>query len=69
MGCGNFPIPIENYMELTDDTCATGFTHEQARRVRCTIATYRPTMAQAPDALFSDGFASGDLSGWAAHVP
>ena len=68
LGCGSFPIPIENYMELTDDTCATGFTHEQARRVRCTLATYRNTFAP-PDLVFSDGFESGDLAGWAAHLP
>jgi hypothetical protein len=45
-GCGGVPVPIDNYMELTDDTCMTGFTAEQAQRMRCTLVTYRPTLAQ-----------------------
>jgi len=69
LNCGSFPVPIENYMELTDDTCATGFTHEQARRIRCTLATYRSTLVTLPDALFRDGFDSGGLTAWSAHLP
>jgi hypothetical protein len=44
--CGGVPVPIQNYMELTDDTCMTGFSAEQAQRMRCTLATYRPDLAQ-----------------------
>jgi hypothetical protein len=67
--CGGVPVPIENYMELTDDLCMTGFTLEQVQRTRCTLATYRPGLATAPDAIFGDGFESGDLSRWTTHVP
>jgi hypothetical protein len=35
------PDPIHNYMDYTDDLCMWEFTHEQARRVRCTIDNYR----------------------------
>jgi hypothetical protein len=45
-GCSGVPIPVWNYMELTDDTCMTGFTAEQVQRMRCTLATYRSTLAQ-----------------------
>jgi hypothetical protein len=45
-GCGGIPAPIDNYMELTDDTCLTGFTAEQAQRMRCTLGTYRTALAQ-----------------------
>jgi len=45
-GCGGTPAPIDNYMELTDDTCMTGFTPEQAQRMRCTLGTYRTALAQ-----------------------
>lgn len=38
--------PIRNYMDYTDDTCMTNFTAEQAARMRCTLATYRPNLAQ-----------------------
>lgn len=39
--CGGFPIPAENYMELSDDACMTGFTNNQTRRMRCTLRFYR----------------------------
>jgi Pregnancy-associated plasma protein-A len=42
VACGGVPAPVHNYMELTDDACLTGFTAEQAQRVRCTLGTYRP---------------------------
>lgn len=64
--CGGVPIPAENYMELSDDGCLTGFTLEQARRLRCTIATYRSGLAGS---VFSDGFESGDGSRWSAVQP
>ena len=47
VSCNGAPPPITNYMELTDDSCMTGFTAEQARRMRCTLGTYRPLLARA----------------------
>jgi hypothetical protein len=38
------PDPIRNYMDYTDDTCMTNFTAEQAARIRCTLANYRPNL-------------------------
>ena len=69
VSCGGVPLPVENYMELSDDTCMTGFTPEQVQRMRCTLATYRDALAQVPDAIFADGFESGDLTRWTVHVP
>lgn len=43
--CTGVPVPVQNYMQLSNDTCMTGFTAEQAQRMRCTLATYRPTLA------------------------
>ena len=43
--CGGVTAPVTNYMELTDDACMTGFTPEQAQRMRCSLATYRPLLA------------------------
>jgi hypothetical protein len=45
VSCDGTPVPIANFMELTDDGCMTGFTAEQAQRMRCTLATYRPLLA------------------------
>lgn len=45
VSCGT-PDPIRNYMDYTDDTCMTGFTAEQARRMRCTLVNYRSQLAQ-----------------------
>jgi pregnancy-associated plasma protein-A len=42
--CGAVPVPVTNYMELTDDLCMTGFTLEQAQRMRCTLPAYRPQL-------------------------
>ena len=66
--CGGVPIPAWNYMELSDDSCLTGFTPEQARRLRCTIAHYRTGLAGASP-LFGDGFETGDASHWSAASP
>ncbi len=46
-GCGGTPAPIDNYMELTDDTCMTGVTPEQAQRLRCILGTYRTALARS----------------------
>jgi len=44
--CGT-PDPYRNFMDYTDDTCMTaGFTSEQARRMRCTLQSYRPQLYQ-----------------------
>ncbi len=43
--CGSAD-PVRNYMDYTDDTCMTNFTAEQAARMRCTLANYRPNLAQ-----------------------
>ncbi len=61
--CGGFDVPIENYMELTDDLCMEGFTFEQAQRMRCTLQHYRPDLV-AFGGIFRDRFESGDTSSW-----
>lgn len=65
--CGGVTAPVENYMELSDDTCLERFTLEQVRRMRCTLQHFRPGLATA-SGLFSDGFESGDTAGWSATV-
>jgi len=45
--CGGVPVPITNYMELTDDLCMTGFTLEQSQRIRCTLMAYRPNLGSS----------------------
>jgi hypothetical protein len=65
--CGGFPVPIENYMELTDDLCMEGFTAEQGNRMRCTLEHYRSDLALP--LVFADGFESGDTSAWSATIP
>ena len=65
--CGGVTAPVENYMELSDDTCLERFTLEQVRRMRCTLQHYRPGLATAPG-LFADGFESGDTASWSATV-
>ena len=64
--CSGTPVPIENYMELTDDLCMSGFTFEQAGRMRCTLATYR---TQLDGGIFADGFESGDTEAWSSALP
>jgi hypothetical protein len=44
--CDRWPIPIENYMEYTDDACMSEFTSQQARRLRCTLEYWRPDLAE-----------------------
>lgn len=64
--CSGVPVPVENYMELTDDSCMTGFTLEQARRMRCTLVSFRASLIGE---VFSDGFETGDVSRWSVAVP
>ena len=42
--CGS-PDPVRNYMDYSNDACMQGFTQEQARRMRCTLQSYRPLLA------------------------
>lgn len=49
--CGNSSTcgssdPISNYLDYTDDVCMNEFTHEQTRRMRCTLQYYRPNLAE-----------------------
>jgi len=68
--CSGYRVPIENYMEYTDDACMTRFSEEQMLRIRCTLTSYRPNVYTVIDStLFADGFESGDGSAWSAAVP
>jgi hypothetical protein len=41
--CG-VPAPYRNYMDYSSDACMTGFTPEQANRMRCTLVNWRPAV-------------------------
>jgi len=71
VNCGSFPIPIENYMEYTNDTCMEEFTPEQMNRMRCSLINYRPSVysAMPSSEIFSDGFENGDTDAWSNVVP
>lgn len=53
--CGNGFSPVNNYMDYVNDTCMNTFTPEQVRRMRCTLAGYRPQLFQLTQ-IFQDGF-------------
>lgn len=54
MSCG-YPVPARNYMEYTDDTCMNNFTPQQARRARCTLEHWRPSLGELVDeSCFAD---------------
>jgi hypothetical protein len=38
---GGGPDPIHNFMDYTDDSCMTGFTKGQAKRIKAQLRTYR----------------------------
>lgn len=38
---GAGPDPVQNFMDYTDDSCMTGFTDGQGKRVRAKLRTYR----------------------------
>ncbi len=70
--CGSFPVPIDNYMEYTDDDCMEEFTVEQRRRMRCALLHYRPLLGTP--ILFYDGFEYGPngedgLRAWSSVTP
>lgn len=65
--CGGIAIPIENYMEYTDDFCMEKFTVEQRRRIRCALTNYRSNLGTP--ILFYDGYETGATNGWSAVVP
>ena len=69
--CGGYDVPIENYMEYTNDTCMNNFTPEQMNRERCSMMTYRPNVYEivAGDSIFADGFESGDTDAWSSVTP
>jgi hypothetical protein len=67
--CSSTPVPIENYMEYTDDLCMEKFTVEQNRRMRCALANYRPALGTP--VIFYDGFeigAGGSTAAWSLTV-
>lgn len=69
VSCG-VPAPFENYMDYTDDLCMMRFTVEQSRRIRCTLLNYRPNLYQLGlEAIFDDGFETGDASAWSSVFP
>ena len=43
--CGD-PDPVTNYMDYSEDLCMTNFTPEQARRMRCTLESWRVQLAE-----------------------
>lgn len=47
-GCSG-AAPIHNYMNYADDHCKTDFSPEQVRRMRCTLANYRASLATKAD--------------------
>ena len=67
--CGTVD-PSDNYMDYSDDLCMMQFTVEQGRRNRCTMENYRPGIWSVVDSsIFTDGFESGDFTGWTSSVP
>lgn len=65
--CGGIAIPIENYMEYTDDFCMEKFTVEQNRRMRCALTNYRAALGIP--VLFYDGFETGNVNAWSLAFP
>jgi len=46
--CGSLD-PTENYMDYSDDICMTGFSSDQAHRMRCTLAAFRVDLSGQPN--------------------
>ncbi|MEO5616284.1 MAG: M43 family zinc metalloprotease [Candidatus Eisenbacteria bacterium] len=55
--------PVHNYMDYTNDACMNQFTHEQVRRLICTIRHYRPLICpeDQPTATLLQRFAAVTL--------
>lgn len=61
--CGDGPDPIDNFMDYSDDPCMVRFTPEQARRMRCTLLTWRqqlPSPCPPQPDVNGDGFVNGN---------
>lgn len=56
--CGSLD-PVRNYMDYTNDTCMTGFSAQQVRRMRCTLISYRGSLAQPAGPIASATTRSG----------
>lgn len=71
--CGGERVPVENYMEYTDDICMELFTTEQMRRMRCTLENWRPGIYSigtgGGDDIFGDGFEEGSTASWSNSLP
>lgn len=70
--CGGERVPVENYMEYTDDLCMELFTTEQMRRMRCTLQFYRPDLYEVSvggSEIFASGFEIGNTSSWSNALP
>lgn len=69
------PDPIHNYMDYSDDTCMWEFTEEQARRMRCTLESYRAQLFAVEDNAWADlglglpGLTTPVLSGNGSFAP
>jgi Pregnancy-associated plasma protein-A len=68
--CGSLD-PVRNYMDYSDDGCFTNFTADQAARMNCTLANYRPNLAQpsGPIASATVRNGPGDLNVYTSTAP
>jgi len=69
ISCGS-PDPVRNYMDYSDDTCMTGFTADQANRMRCTLENWRSTLytVGGPGGPADDIYEENDSCGIAAVI-
>ena len=69
--CGGYAVPVENYMEYTDDACMELFSAEQANRMRCSLINYRPNLytISSSGEIFSNDFEAGNLDAWSVVSP
>lgn len=61
--CNDGPDPIDNFMDYSDDPCMFRFSPEQAKRMRCTLKTWRvllPTPCAVPGDINGDGVVNGN---------
>lgn len=61
--CNDGADPIDNFMDYSDDPCMVRFTAEQAKRMRCTLKTWRillPTPCAVVGDVNGDGFVNGN---------